>query len=339
MPPFSEFEKMSKSLKNLSLDEKQMKNIDKSKWVVTEKAHGANFSFIYKNKTLYYAKRKEYLTWQDDFFGFQTLVHQIEDKILSFFETLRQDFTAEKYILYGELIGGEYPHAEIKAIQELQAIQTGVYYTPSIQFYAFDIALENQSIKQYLDYEIALKYFEKFQILHAKPLFIGRFTDCLSFDTRINSTIPQQLNLPLLSNNLIEGVVIKLYQNPQNIPYEPRIILKMKNAEFDEEKKFHESEKWSYIPNLSTKTENLGFILAEMQNYVTQNRLNSVLSKIGRLTEERLPEIKTAFREDVWTDFQENNENILNDLEATEQKWLQDRIDAEILLLITNSTQ
>lgn len=331
---FSEFEKMSKNLQHFHLNEKQMKDIDKSKWVVTEKAHGANFSFVYEEKILRFAKRKEYLSWQDDFFGFQAVVHEIEDKVLALFEQLSLDMPAKKHILYGELIGGKYPHAQVEKVENVQAIQTGVYYAPDIQLFAFDIAIETEGEKSYLVYEDSLQYFEKFHLLHAKPLFIGKFTTALHVNLRINSTIPEILNLPPLEDNLIEGVVIKLYQNPQKIAYSPRIILKIKNPEFDEEKKFHEAEKWSFIPSLSTKTEDLAFILTEMREYVSQNRLHSVLSKIGSLKPENVAEIKEAFREDVWIDFNENYEGLLDELVATQQNWLKVRIDAEILLLL-----
>lgn len=333
---FSEFEKMPKSLSHFHLNEKQMKELDKSKWVVTEKAHGANFSFVYEDKKIHFAKRKDYLAWQDDFFGFQLVASENEDKILAFFEQLSLDFHAEKYILYGELIGGKYPHSEIKANENLQAIQTGVYYSPNIAFYAFDIAIEKNGNKIYLDYEISIKYFEKFHFLYAKPLFIGKFTESVYFNTRINSTIPAMLHLPALESNLIEGIVIKLYQNPQKIDYSPRIILKIKNAEFEEEKKFHEAEKWSYIPNISVKSEDLAFILEEMRTYVSENRLNSVSPKIGSLNISNLVEIKGEFLQDVWTDFNENYDGMLNDLAVEHQNWLKDRIEAEISQLINS---
>ncbi|MFN0201543.1 MAG: RNA ligase family protein [Bacteroidia bacterium] len=278
--PFSEFEKMPAQLKTLHLTEKQMKDIEKSLWVVTEKAHGANFSFVYENRTLQFAKRKAYLNWGDDFFGFQLVVEKWEEKILAFFEQLSREIPAEKYLLYGELIGGAYPHNAVKAVEKIQAIQTGVYYCPDIQFFAFDIALENVGEKRYLDYEIALSYFEQHQFLHAKPLFVGKFTACMAFPTRINSTIPQMLSLPPLEHNTIEGIVIKLYQNSQEIAYQPRIILKIKNDEFAE-KSFHQAEKWSYLPEVRSKSEELAFILEEMRKYVSQNRLQNVLSDIS----------------------------------------------------------
>lgn len=339
MSEFSGYEKMPNNLKKLGLSENDFSQMEKLKWVVTEKVHGANFSFIYENGTLKFAKRKEYLSWTDDFFGFQLVANKMEDKILRLFEQLSNEIKGEKYILYGELFGGKYPHPKVNPVNDLYAIQTGVYYTPTIEFCAFDIAIETNDLdsKYYLDYESSVNYFNQFGIFHAKPLLIGKFNEAMNFDIRINSTIPKEFALPELNDNLIEGVVIKPFNQTDNTLFS-RPIVKLKNPEFDEEDKFHEAEKWSFIPNVSSKTEDLSFIVEELRNYVTQNRLQSAISKIGTLNANnqlRISEIKTEFSEDVLTDFNENNNNLLNDLSPAEKEWVLTRIHAEINRIIT----
>ncbi len=78
MNEFSGYEKMPDSLKKTGLNERDMLKMEKLKWVVTEKIHGANFSFSYEDNQLKYAKRREYLNWADDFFGFQIVVGRLE---------------------------------------------------------------------------------------------------------------------------------------------------------------------------------------------------------------------------------------------------------------------
>lgn len=335
MSEFSGYEKMPSSIKKIGLSENDFSKMEKLKWVVTEKVHGANFSFIYDNGQLKFAKRKEYLQWTDDFFGFQLVVSKLEDQILRLFEQLSNEIIGTKYIVYGELFGGKYPHPEVQPIEDLYAIQTGVYYTPTIEFCAFDIAIEtdDSASKYYLDYETALAYFKQFEIFHAQPLFIGKFADATNFNTRINSSIPQAFGLPELKDNLIEGVVIKPFNQVDKNSLFSRPIVKFKNPEFDEEDKFHEAEKWSYIPNISSKTEDLSFIVAELRNYITRNRLESAISKIGKLdigNTLRMSEIKTEFLEDVLVDFNENNSNLLNDLSPDSKEWIIKRVDYEI---------
>jgi Rnl2 family RNA ligase len=341
MSEFSGYEKMPSSLQKLGLNEKDFSEMEKLKWVVTEKVHGANFSFIYENGTLKFAKRKEYLKWTDDFFGFQLVVNKLEDAMLRLFEHLSNEIIGGKYIVYGELFGGKYPHPEVNTIKDLNAIQTGVYYTPSIEFCAFDIAIEktDSDSKYYLDYETSLTYFKQFGIFYAKPLFIGKFTEALNFNTRINSTIPKEFELPELKDNLIEGVVIKPFNQIDNNTLFTRPIVKFKNTEFDEEDKFHEAEKWSFIPDVSSKTEDLSFIMEELRNYITQNRLKSAISKIGQLDRNnliRISEIKTEFLNDVLIDFNENNNDLLNDLLPGEKEWIIERVDFEINKMITS---
>lgn len=62
MNEFSGYEKMPSSLKKLGLSENDFSQMEKLKWVVTEKVHGTNFSFVYENGNLKFAKRKEYLS-------------------------------------------------------------------------------------------------------------------------------------------------------------------------------------------------------------------------------------------------------------------------------------
>lgn len=334
MNEFSGYEKMPSSLKKLGLSENDFSQMEKLKWVVTEKVHGANFSFVYEKGNLKFAKRKEYLSWTDDFFGFQLVVNKLEDRILRLFEKLSSEIVAEKYIIYGELFGGKYPHPEVEPVKDLYAIQTGVYYTPSIEFCAFDIALETDGTasKYYLDYETAIGYFEKFGIFYAKPLFTGKFNEALNFNIRINSAVPKEFNLPEISDNLIEGVVVKPFNQTVHTSF-LRPIVKLKNPEFDEEDKFHEAEKWSFVPSISSKTEDLSFILEELRNYITLNRLKSAVSKTGKPdigNPHRMSEIKTELLEDAITDFNENNNHLLNDLSQSEKEWIRERIQAEI---------
>lgn len=336
----SEYEKMPKSLKGLDLSEKALQDLNKLKWVVTEKVHGANFSFVYEDHQLLFAKRKAYLQWTDDFFGFQVVVAEMEEKIIRLFEQLKQDIPAQRYILYGELFGGKYPHPDVAPDPHVQAIQTGVYYSPVVRFCAFDIATETAGgVKSYVDYDTAVAYFERFGIFYAKVLFAGKWNEALNFDTRINSGIPAQLQLPELTSNLIEGVVIKPLHHSALTTLEIRPVIKLKNPEFDEEQKFHEAEKWSFIPDVTSRSEQLSFLVEEMARYVTKNRLDSVLSKTGGFdagNQQRLEEIRMEFLEDVCTDFNEDNGNILADLDEPDRRWVRERIATRIAVLMAD---
>jgi Rnl2 family RNA ligase len=341
MSEFSGYEKMPDSLKKLRLHENELSKMDKMKWVVTEKIHGANFSFSYENGNLKYAKRREYLNWSDDFFGFQIVAARLENRLFRLFEYLETTFPGLRYILYGELFGGQYPHPEVQPVEHVQAIQTGVYYAPGIHFCAFDIAVVYEDgTKYYLDYETTVSYLDQFEIPYIKPLFIGKFNEATNFNLRINSSVPKEMGLPELEHNLIEGVVIKPYHQKDNDTLSQRPIIKLKNPEFDEEEKFHKAEKWSLIPDLSSKSENLSFITDELRTYISKNRMESVISKVGALDLKnlsRISEIKSEFLQDVLTDFNENNSNLLEELTAEDKKWIIERVESEIQKIINSS--
>ena len=339
MEPFSSYEKMPTTLKKIGLSAQDFAQLDKLDWVATEKIHGANFSFTYANGTLHYAKRKSILDWNHDFFGFQHVVARLEVQIVALFEALSTNYRAQQITIYGELFGGAYPHHEVNKIAHLNAIQTGVYYSPDIHFCAFDIAIISDNDKHYLDYETAVRYFATYHILHATPLFIGKLSHAMNFNIRIHSTIPKIWNLPPLNDNLIEGIVIKPYQSLPTSWSKARPIIKLKNQEFEEELKFHEAQKWSYIPKVSTLTEELSFILEELQNYITENRLESAISKIGAISFEdptRLSEVQLEMLHDTLEDFNENNDDILKQLTVKQNDWIKNRLAALINKFIVN---
>jgi len=338
MSTFSEYEKMPENFNQYGQNEKLVKDMNKLKWVVTEKVHGANFSFVYQNKNLQFAKRKDLLKSNDDFFGFQSVISKIETQIISLFEQLSFDFKADKYIVYGELFGGHYPHQDVVPEPNVQAIQTGVYYTPEISFCAFDIAFVKEGKKEYLDYDLTVSYFEKFSVFHAKILFSGKLNEALEFNKRISSTIPALLNLPLIEDNLIEGIVVKPLKHNGLIQNDERPVIKLKNAEFKEQK-FHQAQNWSYIPEVSSHSEELTFLIEDLRTYITENRLNSVLSKIGAIdfkNIQRMENIYNEFVEDVLLDFNIQNDQILNDILAEQTEWIINRIKPEIRLLVEN---
>ena len=335
---FSEYEKISQNFHKL--DEKLLQQLNKLKWCVTEKVHGANFSFIFQDNRLMFAKRKALLAWGDDFFAFQLVVKQLEDKVLALFEALRLNIDAQAYMIYGELFGGQYPHPDVAALPHIQPVQTGVFYSPKILFCAFDIAIQPWSgDKYYLDYETSLAYFEAHELLHARVLFGGKLNDALNFNTQMNSTIPALLGLPALNDNLMEGVVVKPLKHLDVLPQGVRPVIKVKNKQFDEEGKFHQAEKWSYIPDVETKSEALGFIFEELLPFINQNRFHSAVSKTGAYHANdvaRVEEIVQEFSTDVLTDFDGQHSGLLNGLNEEQMNWLKTRVKAAVHLFMKN---
>lgn len=348
MSTFSAYEKMPSSMKKTNLSTTELAKAEKTRWVVTEKVHGANFSFVYDKGTLRYAKRRGYLAWSDNFFGYQCVVSAIEGRMQNLFEDLSATVPGTRFTIYGELFGGHYPHPKIAPIEGVNAIQTGVYYTPEIKFYAFDISVEAEDgLKKYIAYDTAITYFEKFDIFYAKPLFVGKLSKALDFNPRMNSTIPRQFQLPELKSNLMEGVVIKPYTHIAIFDKNAsrgRPILKVKNAEFDEEDKFHQAKKWYYnVPEgVASLSEDTATVVSDMKRrFVTRNRLQSAISKIGPLDfgdTQRVEEIKREFVSDIVEDYPAED---IRHFTQDQLLWVKERIAADVgkLMLELNRSQ
>ena len=75
----------------------------------------------------------------------------------------------------------------------------------------------------------------------------------------------------------------------------------------------------------------------DLRNYVTHNRLESAISKIGALQfddKNRVQEIEEELLKDTLTEFDENNDHLLAELEDTDQSWIKERVLAMVRNLI-----
>ena len=327
------YEKIPENINRWNLTESDYRNLSKTDWVVTEKIHGANFGIVTDGKTVRFAKRKEFLDSEEDFFGYQLLQETFILKAKEIFKLLQVDLlNLEKIFIYGELFGGEYPHPEVNPISGVQAIQTGVYYSPNIEYCAFDLAVienGNESEKIYLDYSIALQLFEKVGIMAAKPLFLGKFEEATTYNIEFESTIPAILNLPSLQQvNKAEGIVIKpvksIYINREG---KIRPIIKKKIPEFAEDSRYHQAQKWTYQNKFTiNQSQELSFedeLSQEMLDLVTVTRLNNVISKFGRVRDgdiEKQQQIVDLLEKDVLESFKEEYESIFKALSVENQK-------------------
>lgn len=281
----SSYEKMPESLDYWQLSESDYRKLRKTPWVVTEKIHGANFCIITDGTKVGFAKRKELLSPDEDFFGFHSIRKLLREQTLSIYHTLHHnDSSIVTVAIYGELFGGEYPHPEVMEIEGFQGIQTGVYYSPKICYCAFDIALECGAPKGrvYLDYDLGLKLFRDVGMFYSQSLFMGKYEDALAYNIKFNSTIPGLLGLPKLPrDNLAEGVVIKpakaIYLDTPKGKVRP--IFKRKINLFAEDSRFHQAEKWSYSYYKPRETD----INEQLLSLVTPTRLDNVISKLGRV--------------------------------------------------------
>lgn len=270
---FKSYHKIEEDFKRFNLSVEDNRLLNKIDWVVTEKIHGANFSVITNGNYIRYTKRKELLEDQDDFFGYKQPLQKLELNFLALYEQIQKDFPQVTQIsIYGELFGGGYPHAAISPNSEVSLVQSGIYYSPHIEFMVFDIFLIQPEKELFLNYHTVIKYCQQFGIAYCLPLHIGKLAEALNFNYDFQSTIPKILGLPQLEiPNKAEGIVIKpvedIWITTDKGPIRP--IIKRKIKEFSEE--------------MYTQSYQEGDIKQKVLSLINKNRLNNAISKIGKV--------------------------------------------------------
>ncbi|MBC8140830.1 MAG: hypothetical protein H7Y38_05250, partial [Armatimonadetes bacterium] len=155
------------------------------------------------------------------------------------------------------------------------------------------------------------------------PLFVGAYERATDFSPRFDSTIPATLGLPPLpaGTNLAEGVVVRPAREIAELPVRP--LLKIKIAEFAEDNRYHEAQKWDAPTGV---TRAYGDALDRMKwaayNRVTENRLNAAISKVGDAPERR-GEVCVLLLDEVEVEAREADTGAWNALtEAERSEWL-----------------
>ncbi len=285
------------SIDNLSAKNDLVKvlSITKHEFVVLEKAHGAHFSFQTNGKTATCARRNSILTDKNKFYNHEEMLSKYLSRILEVFKFVDSKFKHVKTVqIDGELIGGMYHHKDVKQL-DLTKVQQGVYYSPDYQFYAYDIRYCSLDIWSYINYDICMEIFSELKFLYAKPLARGPFKDVVSFDPTFQTTIPDILGLPLIENNIAEGIVLKPVIS-MNLPNGSRIIFKNKTEKFNETKKIK-----TVLEDIPPEVQE---VQDEILQMITMNRLNNVISKIGEVTEKDMGKLIGLLSRDVLDEYQ-----------------------------------
>ncbi|OJJ15040.1 RNA ligase, Rnl2 family [marine bacterium AO1-C] len=282
-------------------------------FIVQEKVHGANLSYWTTNgKDFFSAKRTAQLSNEEKFYNHDLILSEIQPKLESIWSDLTNEIEdLKQFTIFGEVIGGDYPHQAVEADRKAIMVQKGIFYSPKNHFYAFDILINSET---YLDVEVANHYFDKQDLLYAKTIFKGNIQACLDYPNDFNSTLPKEFNLPELTPNIVEGVVIKPIKT-RHFNNGVRVILKNKNEKWSENKKYHKT-----IKSEEALSEKVTKLQEAILTYVTENRLNNVLSKIGEISPKDFGKVLGMFNKDVVEDFLKDYHHITDELEKKELK-------------------
>ena len=289
-------------------------------YVVQEKVHGTNTSFLCDGKEVMFAKRTSILAEDESFYNYPELVDRYRERVLCLFEELKTRYPEMMQIsVFGEMFGGFYPHNDVKA-DHSSLIQKGVYYSPHHDFYAFDIFLFEGDDGRYLPVEEANRLFEAHGFFFARTLFEGTLQECLNYPNGFQSKIAEWLGLPIIEDNICEGVVIRPVE-PRYLRNGSRVLIKNKNNRFAEKKSAKTRNKLFDEP--VPYSEALKALIEESEAYVNENRLYNVLSHLGEI---RVPhdfgKVIGLMTKDALDDFLKEHGDEYLSLEKGEQKLL-----------------
>jgi Rnl2 family RNA ligase len=302
-------------------------------FVVQEKVHGANFCFATDGETINTGKRTGFIEVGESFYDYEELLERYKEKVIRLFTLVKEKHPDTLAVtIFGEIFGGKYPHPDVKNDFRTLCIQKGVYYCPCHEFYAFDLYLTTSDSNYYLATDELNAFFEECGFLYAKTLFKGTIDECLQYPNDFPSYISNWLGFPSLEDNICEGIVIRPSE-PLYFHNGTRVLLKSKNSRFAEKKAIRKREKvLSIEPEYG---ETLKMLLLVSEEYVTENRLNNVISKIGSISMPKdMGKLIGLLSKDILEDFLKEHADEYAFLEKEEQKILNKHINSQATKLI-----
>eukprot|EP00727_Mastigamoeba_balamuthi_P002606 m51a1_g12342 hypothetical protein (553) ;mRNA; r:512680-514852 len=279
-------------------------------WVATEKCHGANFSLLctstHAGVAVTAAKRKAVLRSSDHFFDFEAVLTRYTDAAKRAFELVRSRLgqQVDRVQIYGELIGGAYPHHEVPAAPGAVAVQREVFYCPQNEFYAFDIRAGNG----FLDFDVALEVLGEAGFFCAQPLAMGTLRDCLSHPCMFPTTIPAVFGLPPIEGNTCEGLVIKRVHRSRPIfKYKNERFVEITGGACREQAQQQHAPQASMPPSRTPAPAEGGVPWQDMMHtascFVNRNRLCSVVSKVGQVGRQDSSRLVNLLCKDALVDY------------------------------------
>lgn len=248
-------------------------------WVAREKIHGTNFSIIIERDAVTCAKRTGPILSGEDFFGYEIVLKKYNDSIKAVQHTIKEGSSMQ---IFGEFAGG--------------GIQKGVDYGEK-DFYVFDILVKtaegtNQFVDDYMVEQICNTFWFKMAPLLGRGKFddlaklpndllsvVNKYNECLTDEPEslrhVNRCEFKAIPAPE-DKTPAEGYVLKPCY-PKFFPNGSRVAIKCKNSKFSEKSKSDKPIK----PKVEL-TEQDNKVYFDFESYINVNRINNVVSKIGK---------------------------------------------------------
>ncbi|VBB18785.1 RNA ligase 2 [Yasminevirus sp. GU-2018] len=329
-PPFLKYSSIE-SYTDVKHLEKIRQIFKSDQFTASEKVHGANFQFIVNedasnNKiSIACAKRTSILEDSEEFYDWRNVLSKHRASLEILYQKVKTDlnkYTGDSSTknlagvrVYGELFGGEYPgHGK----KNLKPVQKWIYYNTDIDFIVFDVVvvinsdspdhtsetfLSSDDVMDLICSCSSLKSDDDsvFSLKTVPILSRGSLDEVIEFCTKnvqFNTKIPHLYGLPDIENNFAEGYVVKA--NVRVNVGKHRGVVKVKNPKFDEIIGFVRHDKRDK-KSTNDVSEEVKYHTEMIKPYLTQNRLDNVVSKIGPASVR--PKIVGCFLNDAKIDY------------------------------------
>lgn len=293
---FTKFPSLENTYRQKEIDKIIMMDI-KDKWVVTEKVHGANFSFwVYKDLKsgkidIKCAKRSGWIEDGEKFFNYKLVL----EKYRPMLEKLRDD-QLDDFVMYGELFGGN--------------TQSGMCYKIEQDFVAFDMRWINEDGSLSLPLsKLKVLTLDEYYNIPVAPLIgvYDSFEEALSSEESFTSKLIREDFNGKEEHKEAEGVVIE----PDTAVYETngsRVYFKKKTKRFLE-KSGKPTIKHKQPTKLSPVVEE---VLNRSLPYICENRFNAVTSKIGEVTVKDIGKVMGLMTQDIIVDIEKDLDVVID---------------------------
>lgn len=270
---FKKFSSLENSYRQNLIDKLQYEGKDGGEWIVTEKIHGANFSFWCNGEEVKVASRSQFV--DGTFYNCQAVINRYSEDVLAFCN----ENNLTDVVIYGELFG--------------KGVQKEVEYGER-DFRAFDVVIDGNPLSK----QDAIKFVSSCGIQFAPVIYVGTLSECLKLSNTFQSTLTP---LGYDEENISEGLVIEPVI-PAWFNNGSRIYFKNKTESFSEKKR---QPKEQQVFELS---ENESELMNQLLCYNTEQRVDNVLSKIGPVTNKDFGRILGLTIQDILEEFTKETE-------------------------------
>jgi Rnl2 family RNA ligase len=282
-------------------------------WVAEIKIDGSNFQCCLDcNDEFIVGTRTRFLGRGSDFQGYERALRNehVQDCLLKMKSWIKENYSNvfeqvkdNNFVLrvYGELCGGMYRHPDVEKVKGAVKIQGRVNYHPDNVWIPFDIELADKDDNIIFVFSQTGVYSLCELVGLPTPIIIkkGTFDELINLPNDFNDPTGHILfGLPKIENNITEGLVIKPNE-PLRFGNGSRVMVKSKNDKFKEKSKKEPKEPKEIIP--MNELELKYFEL--YREFITESRVMSVISKVGKVNTKAFGMILGMFIKDLYNDF------------------------------------